>query len=200
MGVRVLRLFLSLPLTLLAPTAQRVTNETYRTVTDARFHPSGSKVIATKWYTSERSLGAGEGWEYPVPSIESQDKNAIEAGSGFRLVGRSLPPGWTAENYGDQQIGPEQFIWSGNDTLIFSKNVVDESEFSYSKGKSLYMSNPLCSHTPRRHTQGNLRHLLAEYHDQSYRNSGRCFTRRCQSSRTLPRWAHACIRSPLQRL
>jgi len=117
--------------------AQRVTNETYRWVSDARFHPSGSKVIATKWYTSERSLGAGEGWEYSVPSLESLRKapKTIEVGSGTRLLGRSLPAGWTSEDYGEVQIGPEQFIWNGNDGIIYSKNVVDDpSSFTYGKG------------------------------------------------------------------
>jgi hypothetical protein len=117
-------------------TARRVTNETYRWVSDARFHPFSNKVIATKWYTSGRSLGAGEGWEYQVPSVENLRKKEqlIEPGSGRRLVARSLPLGWTAQNYGDQQIGPEQLLWKGNDSIIFSKNVVDASQFVYSKG------------------------------------------------------------------
>ncbi|KAF5379918.1 hypothetical protein D9757_007232 [Collybiopsis confluens] len=109
--------------------AFRVTNETYRFVTDARFHPSGQKIVATKWYTSERSLGAGEGWEYPVPSIESN----VKTGAGKRVIGRTLPRGWSPSQYGDQQIGPEQFIWNGQDGLIYSKNVIDESAFEYSK-------------------------------------------------------------------
>ncbi|KAI0345072.1 hypothetical protein BDW22DRAFT_1370795 [Trametopsis cervina] len=109
--------------------AHPVTNETYRWLTDARFHPSGTKVVATKWYTSSRSLGAGEGWEYDLPST----KETIAAGSGKRLVGRTLPTGWSAEQYGDQQIGPEQFIWRGNDSVIYAKNVADDSTFSYSK-------------------------------------------------------------------
>ncbi|KAF8162835.1 hypothetical protein B0H34DRAFT_794607 [Crassisporium funariophilum] len=115
--------------------ARRVTNETYRWVSDARFHPSGDRVIATKWYTSERSLGAGEGWEYPVPSVEGLHKHsaAIEAGSGTRLVSRTLPRGWTAQEYGEQQIGPEQLLWQGNDSIVYSKNVVDQNEFTYSK-------------------------------------------------------------------
>ncbi|KAF9484912.1 hypothetical protein BDN70DRAFT_871892 [Pholiota conissans] len=115
---------------------QRVTNETYRWVSDARFHPSGTKIIATKWYTSERSLGAGEGWEYPVPSLEDlhiQSPKSIEAGSGTRVISRTLPLGWTAEQYGDQQIGPEQLLWKGNGSIIFSKNVQDASTFQYSK-------------------------------------------------------------------
>ncbi|KAI0648336.1 hypothetical protein C8Q79DRAFT_1008671 [Trametes meyenii] len=113
--------------------AKRVTNETYRWVSDARFHPSGSTIIATKWYTSSRSLGAGEAWEYTVP-ILSSTSNSIKAGSGKRLVGRTLPAGWGPDNYGDQQVGPEQFIWKGDDTLIYSKNVKDTNGgWTYSK-------------------------------------------------------------------
>ncbi|OSD02024.1 hypothetical protein PYCCODRAFT_1435709 [Trametes coccinea BRFM310] len=111
--------------------AQRVTNETYRWVSDARFHPSGTKVVATKWYTSARSLGAGEAWEYDIPDVSM---TAIKAGSGKRLVGRTLPVGWPPAYYGEQQVGPEQFIWWGNDTLIFSKNVIDTNgAWTYSK-------------------------------------------------------------------
>ncbi|KAF9009485.1 hypothetical protein BDQ17DRAFT_1235809 [Cyathus striatus] len=117
--------------------AQRVTNETYRWISDARFHPSGSKVIATKWYTSSRSLGAGEGWVYDVPSLSDLHKEGkkrrVAAGSGSQLIGRTLPPGWSGEDYGDQQIGPEQFVWRGNDAVIFSKNIRDQSKFEYSK-------------------------------------------------------------------
>ncbi|KAJ7917481.1 hypothetical protein B0H13DRAFT_2231389 [Mycena leptocephala] len=98
--------------------AQRVTNETYRYITNPRFHPSGTHIIATKWYTTSRSLGAGEGWKYPIPDFG--DNSTIAVGSGAR-------------QYGDQQIGPEQFIWRGEDSVIFSKNIRDEQEFSYSK-------------------------------------------------------------------
>ncbi|KAF8164016.1 hypothetical protein BJ912DRAFT_1005132 [Pholiota molesta] len=89
--------------------AQRVTNETYRWVSDARFHPSGTKVIATKWYTSGRSLGAGEGWEYSVPSLEHL----------------------RAQKTRSSKL--EQLLWRGNDSIIFSKNVRDVSTFQYSK-------------------------------------------------------------------
>ena len=108
-----------------------MTNETYRWVSDARFHPSGKKLIATKWYTSGRSLGAGEGWEFEIPG----PKDTVKVGSGKRLVGRTLPPGWAPSQYGDQQIGPEQFLWLGEDTLIYSKNVKDTNgQYTYSKG------------------------------------------------------------------
>ncbi|KAJ7760592.1 hypothetical protein B0H16DRAFT_577921 [Mycena metata] len=111
--------------------AQRVTNETFRWISDARFHPSGSDVIATKWYTSSRSLGAGEGWKYPVPDFT--DNSTITAGSGTRIMGRTLPLGWTNEQYGEQQIGPEQFVWRTEDSVIFSKNIRDDHAFTYSK-------------------------------------------------------------------
>ncbi|KAJ7765443.1 hypothetical protein DFH07DRAFT_737741 [Mycena maculata] len=111
--------------------AQRVTNETFRWISDARFHPSGSRIIATKWYTSSRSLGAGEGWEYSVPDLG--DNNTIAVGSGARVLGRTLPLGWTNDQYEDLQIGPEQFIWRGEDSVIFSKNIRNEYEYSYSK-------------------------------------------------------------------
>jgi hypothetical protein len=116
--------------------ATRVTNETFRYVTDARFHPSGEKVIATKWFTSEgRSIGAGEAWEYKVPSVADAEAH-IPPKSGELRIGRTLPFGWTIERYGDQQIGPEQALWRSEDTLIYAKNVVDEpgGVFTYSKG------------------------------------------------------------------
>lgn len=59
----------------------------------------------------------------------------MTAGSGSRVLGRSLPRGWTVDEYENQQIGPEQFIWNGEDTIIFSKNVRDPNAFDYSKGR-----------------------------------------------------------------
>ena len=114
--------------------AHRVTNETYRWVSDARFHPSGKTIIATKWYTSSRSLGAGEAWVYDVPTNASE---TIGVGSGKRVIGRTLPPGWGPEDYENQQIGPEQYIWYGNDSVIYAKNVIDTNgQWTYSKGTS----------------------------------------------------------------
>ena len=119
-----------------------MTNETYRWVSDARFHPSGSTVVATKWYTSSRSLGAGEGWLYHLPSL-SGEVDEIPVESGRRLVERALPPGWTDANYGNQQIGPEQFIWAGEDSVIFSMNVKDLTGwFTYSKGHKEFCFPP----------------------------------------------------------
>ncbi|CAK5283098.1 unnamed protein product [Mycena citricolor] len=111
--------------------AQRVTNETYRWISDARFHPSGSEIIATKWYTTSRSLGAGEGWRFPVP--EAGDNSTIKVGSGARVLGRTLPRGESPQMYGEVQVGPEQFIWRGEDGVIFSKNGIDGDQYTYSK-------------------------------------------------------------------
>jgi hypothetical protein len=131
-----------------------VTNETFRWLTDARFHPSGERLVATKWYTGERSLGSGEGWAYDVPSLDGATQS-VPVGAGTRLVGRPLPPDWSADMYNEQQIGArprdarntrcmltcagtgaEQYIWAGNDTLIYAKNVIDDGVFTYSKGSS----------------------------------------------------------------
>ena len=69
---------------------------------------------------------------YDVPNAST----ALEAGSGQRVVGRTLPFGWKPDAYGEQQIGPEQFIWWGQDRVIYAKNVRDEprGRFEYGKG------------------------------------------------------------------
>jgi Tol biopolymer transport system component len=122
--------------------AQRITNETYNWVSDPRWHPSGDKVVATKWYYSSRSLGAGEGWEFPVPAVHAQSQ--VEAGAGKRLVSKSLPMGWTKADYVEQQIGHEQFIWAGDDALIYAGNVRDVGgSYTYSKGALAFAVSPI---------------------------------------------------------
>ena len=121
----------------------RVTNETYNWVSDGRWHPSGTRIIATKWYFSQRSLGAGEGWEYEVPTLSDTKQRQVEVNSGRRLISKVLPLGWTKADYVEQQIGHEQFSWLSNDTLVYSGNVKDvEGNFEYSKG-STYTSGSL---------------------------------------------------------
>lgn len=109
--------------------ALRVTNETYRYLSDARWHPSGDRVVATKWYTARITLAGGEGWEYPIPPVSQwahrQDWH-VERGAGRRLVERKLPTGWPAEDYNLNPVGPEQFIWAGDDALIYATNTIDD--------------------------------------------------------------------------
>lgn len=99
-----------------------------------RFHPSGSKVIATKWYTSTITIGTPEGWEYPVPSLSDLGAPAkpesIKPGSGSRVMGKTLPPGKTVDDYADQHVGPEQFVWRGDDCLIYARNIRDTYVYS----------------------------------------------------------------------
>ncbi|KAI5987546.1 hypothetical protein EDD15DRAFT_2173549 [Pisolithus albus] len=113
--------------------ARRVTNETYNWVSDPRWHPSGAKIIATKWYFSSRSLGAGEGWEYPVPSLDDKE-HPVEVNAGKRLISRDLPFGWSKSDYVEQQIGYEQFLWAADDVVVYAGNVRDsQGAFTYSK-------------------------------------------------------------------
>ncbi|KAH7914053.1 hypothetical protein BJ138DRAFT_1177560 [Hygrophoropsis aurantiaca] len=112
--------------------AQRVTNETHNWLSDPRFHPDGSQIIATKWYFSRRSLGAGEGWSYAVPSPSTS--TSITPNSGTRLISKTLPFGWPKSVYIEQQIGVEQLLWAGGDRIIYAKNVRDDGGvFAYSK-------------------------------------------------------------------
>lgn len=107
--------------------AVRVTNETYRYITDARWHPAGDRVVATKWYTGRITIGGGEGWEYPLPSLSTpQSPGSVKVASGRRLVERNLPPAWPVEDYNLNPVGPEQFIWAGDDALIYSMNTADD--------------------------------------------------------------------------
>ncbi|KAF5373144.1 hypothetical protein D9758_001532 [Tetrapyrgos nigripes] len=126
--------------------AQRVTNETFRYLSNPRFHPSGTKVIASKWYTGRITIAASEGWQYTLPDLSAdQIPQSISVGSGELVLGRTLPLDKTVEDYADQQIGPEQFIWFGEDSIIFAKNAADDyitSEKDVYKGVyAIYMKN-----------------------------------------------------------
>ena len=67
---------------------------------------------------------------YDLPTWGSE----IATGSGQRVVGRTLPLGWSFKDYGSQQIGPEQLIWFGEDAVIYALNVIDvDGTFQYSK-------------------------------------------------------------------
>ncbi|KAL0568939.1 hypothetical protein V5O48_013038 [Marasmius crinis-equi] len=114
--------------------AQRVSNETWRTVTAPRFHPSGEKVIGTKWYQGYVTLGAPEGWEYSLPDLDAdQPPSSVIQGSGKRVLGRILPPGYSMDDYPNLQVGPEQFTFNGEDSIIYAKNVVDTFTTSQEK-------------------------------------------------------------------
>lgn len=106
-------------------------------MSDPRWHPAGNKIIATKWYFTSRSLGASEGWEYSVPALGSEER--IEVNAGRRLISRDLPFGWSKSDYAEQQIGYEQFLWAGDDIVIYAGNIRDapQGTFEYGKGMSM---------------------------------------------------------------
>lgn len=175
-----------------------MTNETYRWVSDPRFHPSGEKIIATKWYTSSRSLGAGEGWEYSLPSKHER----ITTGSGRRVVGRTLPLGWSTGMYGQQQIGPEQFIWYGNDSLIFSKNTADTNgAFMYSKGmrRNISILWHCFQYFTCRHTFRHLLDIHVQHDDHPTIGFGRRLPWQRKQARAFARREDARIRSSSSR-
>lgn len=139
-------------------------------MSDPRWHPSGDKVIATKWYYSSRSLGAGEGWEFPVPAVHAQSQ--VETGAGKRLVSKRLPMGWTKADYVEQQVGHEQFIWAGDDALIYSGNVRDvDGSYTYSKGALAFAVSCTCSSCAYRCPSGHLRDLPAQLDDGRGKNT-----------------------------
>jgi hypothetical protein len=99
-----------------------ITNETFRYISNPRVHPNSNKIIASKWFISTITLGAPEGWEYPLPSKDNPNPSG-----GKRVLGRSPPPG---ADYGEVQVGPEQFIWWGEDRVIYSKNARVQDKYS----------------------------------------------------------------------
>jgi len=79
----------------------RVTTEPYHYVSNP-WWLSNDEIVAVKWYTSERSVGAGELWAYKV--IFSAEANQPDFHNpGKKLVGR---------NTLSSQIGPEEPVAS----------------------------------------------------------------------------------------
>ncbi|KAL1920963.1 uncharacterized protein VTP21DRAFT_11598 [Calcarisporiella thermophila] len=95
--------------------ARPLTNEPYRHVNNAMFHPKGKEFVAVKWYMSGRSLGAGELWQYKIGD---------GASSGKRLLARV-----------NAQIGNEEPVYhpQNPNIIFFSKNVKDGSTWEYDK-------------------------------------------------------------------
>lgn len=97
----------------------QVTFEPFHWVSNAKWIDNNS-IVAVKWYTSTRSIGAGEIWTYPVPKANSTSN------PGQRISGRTGP---------QYQVGPEEPIAFGKD-IYYSKNIRDG--FAYNYGKNPY--------------------------------------------------------------
>lgn len=99
--------------------ARQVTKEDFRLLNNAVWTPDGNYLIARKHFTSGRSLGAGEMWQYH-----------ITGGSGLQLTKRK----------NDQQDVNEPFVSADGKYLYYSEDVYPGGYFQYNKdpNKQIY--------------------------------------------------------------
>jgi len=91
---------------------KQITKEKFRLLNNAVWTPDGNYIIARKHFTSERSLGAGEMWQYH-----------ITGGSGIQITKRK----------NDQQDVNEPFVSSDGKYLYYSEDVYSGGSFQYNK-------------------------------------------------------------------
>lgn len=92
--------------------AKQVTKEDFRLLNNAAWTPDGQFLIARKHFTSGRSLGAGEMWQYH-----------ITGGSGLQLT----------ERKNDQQDVNEPSVSPDGKYLYYSEDVYPGGNFQYNK-------------------------------------------------------------------
>ncbi|WP_432410386.1 amidohydrolase family protein [Rasiella sp. SM2506] len=92
--------------------ARQVTKEDFRLLNNAVWMPDGNYLIARKHFTSGRSLGAGELWQYH-----------ITGGSGLQLT----------ERKNDQQDVNEPYVSSDGKYLYYSEDMYPGGFFQYNK-------------------------------------------------------------------
>lgn len=99
--------------------AEQLTNENFRLLNNAIWHPNGEYIVARKHFTSQRSLGAGEMWMYH-----------ITGGSGLQLTSRK----------NDQQDVNEPCISADGKYLYYSEDMYPGGYFQYNKdpNKQIY--------------------------------------------------------------
>lgn len=90
----------------------QLTKEDFRLLNNAVWMPDGEYLIARKHFTSQRSLGAGEMWQYH-----------ITGGSGLQLTKRK----------NDQQDVNEPFVSPDGQYLYYSEDVYPGGQFQYNK-------------------------------------------------------------------
>ncbi|MCW9037655.1 MAG: amidohydrolase, partial [Altibacter sp.] len=100
--------------------AKQVTKEDFRLLNNAVWMPNGRYLVARKHFTSGRSLGAGEMWQYH-----------ITGGSGLQLTKRK----------NDQQDVNEPFISADGKYLYYSEDMYPGGFFQYNKdpNKEIYV-------------------------------------------------------------
>ncbi|MFT4851445.1 MAG: Tol biopolymer transport system component, partial [Sediminicola sp.] len=92
--------------------AKQVSKEKFRLLNNAVWTPDGNSLIARKHFTSGRSLGAGEIWQYH-----------ITGGSGLQLTKKK----------NDQQDVNEPFVSADGKHLYYSEDVYPGGYFQYNK-------------------------------------------------------------------
>lgn len=100
--------------------AKQVTKESFRLLNNSYWMPNGQYLVARKHFTSQRSLGAGEIWQYH-----------ITGGSGIQLTKRK----------NDQQDVNEPCISPDGKYLYYSEDVYPGGFFQYNKdpNKQIYV-------------------------------------------------------------
>lgn len=92
--------------------AKQLTKESFKLLNNAVWMPDGNYIVARKHFTSWRSLGAGEMWQYH-----------ITGGSGLQLTKRK----------NDQQDVNEPFITADGKYLFYSEDMYPGGNFQYNK-------------------------------------------------------------------
>lgn len=92
--------------------AKQVTKESFRLLNNAVWMPGGNYLVARKHFTSQRSLGAGEMWQYH-----------ITGGSGLQITKRK----------NDQQDVNEPFMSPDGKYLYYCEDVYPGGFFQYNK-------------------------------------------------------------------
>lgn len=92
--------------------AKQITKEDFRLLNNAIWTPDGNSIIARKHFTSQRSLGAGEMWQYH-----------ITGGSGIQLTKRK----------NDQQDVNEPSVSSDGKYLYYCEDLYPGGFFQYNK-------------------------------------------------------------------
>jgi len=100
--------------------AKSITKEKYRLLNNAVWTPDGKSVVARKHYTSTRSVGAGEMWQYPLSGT-----------AGLRLTKRK----------NDQQDVNDPSISPDGTYLYYAEDMYPGGYFQYNKdpNKQIYV-------------------------------------------------------------
>ena len=102
--------------------AKSITKEKYRLLNNAVWTPDGKSLVARKHYTSQRSVGAGEMWQYP-----------LSGAAGLKLTKRK----------NDQQDVNDPSISPDGKYLYYAEDMYPGGFFQYNKdpNKQIYVIN-----------------------------------------------------------